>query len=273
MAAGARAVWRRQAQQDAVIIDAHAHCGPYSLFHIARNTPADMVRVMDRCGVGRTLLCSHLGLQLDARAGNRDTAAAVADFPHRLAGYLTINPRQDPVAELAHWDGDPRFVGIKVHPDEHEYPLTGPRYRPVWEYASQTGFPVLTHTWHLSPYDDVALLGRVAEAAPEANLIAGHSGVLPHGFDRAIEVARRYPRLYLELCGSHNHGRVIERMIDEIGAAKVMYGSDFPFIDMRGSLGRVLFADLAEADRDAVLGGTIGALLPARMTTVPSAQG
>lgn len=246
---------------DTEIVDAHAHFGPYSLFYIAEHTPASMVRVMDLCGVSRTIVASHLAIQLDARAGNDATACAVAQFPQRLAGYLTINPHQDPVRELEHWAGDSRFVGIKVHPDVHCYPLTGPRYRPVWEYAATARVPVLTHTWHDSPYDDMSLLAKVADVAPDVRLIAGHSGVLPHGFDRAIHYARRCPRMYLELCGSHNHGSVIERMVREVGPDKVMYGSDFPFIDMRGSLGRVLFARLSESERAAVLGGTISAVL------------
>lgn len=260
----ARAVWARRPQDSAEIVDSHAHCGPYSLFFIPQNSAAEMVRVMDRCGVSRAVLSSLLSIQLDARLGNAATAQAVSAFPDRISGYLTINPWQDPVAELAHWHGDGRFVGIKVHPDQHEYALTGARYRPVWEYAQENRVPVLTHTWHDSMYDDMTLLARVSDKYPEANLIAGHAGVLPAGFPRAIELATRYPRLHLEICGSHSHGRIIERMVGEVGAKQVLYGSDFPFIEMRASLGRVLFAYLDTVDRADVLGGTMNSLLDQR---------
>jgi uncharacterized protein len=257
----AETVWGRRAQSSMSIIDSHAHSGPYSLFFIPENSPADMVRVMARCGVSHAIVSSLLGIQLDARLGNDETARAVTRFPEQISGYLTINPWQDPVAELEHWDHDRRFVGIKVHPDQHEYALTGPRYQPVWEYAQLNRIPVLTHTWHDSIYDDVALLAAVSDRFPEVNLIAGHAGVLPHGFQRAIDFATRYPRLHLEVCGSHNHGRVIARMVDEVGSKQVLYGSDFPFIDMRTSLGRVMFATMDPMDRAAVLGGTMGGLL------------
>lgn len=245
------------------VVDAHAHLGPYSLFFIPEQDAAGLVRVMDRCGVARTLLSSHLAIQCDAAAGNDATAAAVAAYPDRLAGYLVVNPWQDPVAELARWAGDPRFVGIKLHPSLHEYRLTGPRYRPVWEYAAATRCPVLTHTTTGLPYDDPAMVGEIAERYPDVTILAGHSGLFRAGFDDAIEVARRHPHVLLELCGSFMHGDEISRMVGEVGAGQVVFGSDAPFIDLRMSLGRVVFARLDEADRDAVLGGTMRRVLAA----------
>jgi uncharacterized protein len=249
------AVFDRVPQQAVRIIDAHAHAGPYSEFFIPDHEPADMVRVMDRVGVDRTVLSTHLAIQLDSRRGNEATAAAVAAHPDRLAGYLVVNPWQDPEDELARWADDPRFVGIKLHPDLHDYPLTGPRYAGVWAFAERTGCPVLTHTWTGSPYDDPVHVDQVAERYPWATILAGHAGASYPGFETAIEVADRHPRVLLEICGSHNSGPVITKMVRAVGPAQVVFGSDFPFIDLRCSLGRVVFADLDEDERAAVLGG------------------
>lgn len=240
-----------------VILDAHAHVGPYHRFFVADPSGAAMVRVMDRCGVAGCVVSSLLAVELDADAGNEETAALCATFPDRFAGYVVVNPWQDPVGTLERWRDHPSFVGVKLHPDLHEYPLDGPRYAPVWEYAEQTARPVLVHTWAGSPYDDLSHVDRVATGHPRVWLLAGHSGVLPSSFDRAIDVARRNPRVLLELCGSHIHGRWITEMVRAVGAGQVVYGSDFPFIDLRMSLGRVVFAQLSEEDRTAVLGGTM----------------
>jgi predicted TIM-barrel fold metal-dependent hydrolase len=243
------------------IVDAHAHAGPYSVFFIPEPDPGPMIRVMDRCGVSHAVFSSHLAIQLDAAAGNAATAAIVAEAPDRFTGYITVNPWQDPLAELGKWGDDPRFGGIKLHPDLHEYPLNGSRYTPVWELAELTGCPVLTHTFAGSPYNDMPMLDEVAERHPDATILAGHSGVTPLGIDQAIEVAERRPGVILEVCGSHNSGADIARMIRRVGADRVVYGSDFPFIDLRMSLGRILFADLTDNERTAVLGGTISGLL------------
>lgn len=243
------------------IVDAHAHLGPYHRFFVADPSGAAMARVMDRCGVSRAIVSSMLAVELDAKAGNEETAALCQAYPDRFAGYIVVNPWQDPAGQLAQWCDHPSFVGVKVHPDLHEYPLDGVRYRPVWEYAERTGRPVLTHTWAGSQFDDVSLVDRVATDYPDAWILAGHAGVAPSSFDRAVDVARRNRRVLLELCGSQNHGRAIARMVRTLGARQVVFGSDFPFIDLRMSLGRVLFAELEDEERKAVLGGTITDIL------------
>lgn len=261
MSAFAGDVWARRAQTTVRIVDAHAHAGPFSLFHIPDADPASMVRVMDRCGVALAVFSSHQAIQVDGGTGNDETAAAVSRFPDRLLGYLTVNPWQDPVAELSRWGGDRRFGGIKVHPDLHVYPITGPRYEPVWEFAAETGVPVLSHTGPQSPYNDLTMVEVIAEAHPDVTVLAGHAGGTPDAFELAIEVAGRHPTVVLEVCGSRHHGNTLVRMVEEVGSNQVVFGSDFPFIDLRSSLGRVLFARICEDDRAAVLGGTMTRLL------------
>jgi uncharacterized protein len=257
----ATAVWERRPQTTTTIVDAHAHGGPYSLFFIPEPGPAAMVRVMDHCGVSATMFAPNLAIQLDAAAGNDEAAAAAAQFPGRMLGYLTINPWQDPEAELARWTGDRRFVGIKLHPDLHQYPVTGSRYRSVWEFAAAQAFPVLIHTSFSSAYNSMDMIEKLAGAHPDVTFLAGHSGSTPPGFQATIEIAQRHPNVVLEICGSFNHGDELVRAVAEVGADQVAFGSDFPFIDLRFALGRVLFANISEEERAAVLGGTITRLL------------
>ncbi|WP_129669343.1 amidohydrolase family protein [Phytoactinopolyspora endophytica] len=254
-------VLSREPRHGTPILDAHAHLGPYNRFFVADPSGEAMLRVMDRCGVSGAIASSMLAVELDAESGNAQTAALCETHPERFAGYIVVNPWQDSVGQLERWHGHPSFVGVKLHPDLHEYPLDGRRYRPVWEYAERTGRPVLTHTWAGSQFDDLSHVDRVATDHSRAWILAGHAGVAPSSFGRAIEVARRHPRVLLELCGSHNHGRAIAEMVGAVGSAQVVFGSDFPFIDLRMSLGRVLFADLGVQDRAAVLGGSMAALL------------
>ncbi len=242
---------------DLRIVDAHAHLGPTALFFVPDNDDASMVAVMDRCGVARALISSHLAVQVDAARGNELTAQAVSRFPGRLSGYLVVNPWQAPDDELARWADDERFVGIKLHPDLHRCRLSHPRYRVVWEFAESVGCPVLTHTWYGSEFDGIDEARTVVDAHPGVTLIAGHSWVKREGFDDAVAVARDFPQIILELCGSFNHRRVIEQLVAEVGADRVAYGSDFPFIDCRPALGRLAFARLSTEDLRSVASGTI----------------
>jgi hypothetical protein len=46
---------------DVEIIDLHAHLGPYFNMHIPAADPGRMVRIMDLCGIDKTVLSPHLG--------------------------------------------------------------------------------------------------------------------------------------------------------------------------------------------------------------------
>ncbi|WP_163505982.1 amidohydrolase family protein [Fodinicola acaciae] len=242
------------------VIDAHAHLGPYSLFFIPDADARTMVDVMDRTGVRMTVLSSHRAIQYDAHSGNSETLRAVDRFPDRIAGYAVVNPWQQPDRELRRLAAEPRFVGVKLHPDLHEYPLTGALYQPVWEYAAQSGRPVLTHTWHTSAYDDPEAIDAVLARHPGVRLILGHSGVSPAGMAASLAVVRRHPSTYLEICGSSMTGTLVRWLVEQAGADRVLFGSDFPFIDLRFSLGRVIGAGLPAAEAAAVLGGNAAAL-------------
>jgi predicted TIM-barrel fold metal-dependent hydrolase len=242
------------------VIDAHAHLGPYSLFFIPDPDADAMVEVMDRTGVRVAVLSSNRAIQQDAHAGNSDTLRAADRFPDRIAGYAVVNPWQRPDRELRRLAGEPRFVGIKVHPDLHEYPLTGDLYEPLWEYAAQARLPVLTHTWQSSAFDDPQAVDAVLARHPGVRLVLGHSGVSPAGMAASVTVARRHPTAYLEICGSLMTGTLVRWLVEQAGADRVLFGSDFPFIDQRFSLGRVAGAGLAPAAAAAVLGGTAAAL-------------
>ncbi|MFF0346020.1 amidohydrolase family protein [Kribbella sp. NPDC004875] len=237
------------------IVDVHAHLGPYSLFYIPEPDAATMVAVMDRTGTEVTVLAANRAIQQDAHLGNSQSLAAVDAHPGRIAAYAVINPWQDPERELDRLAADERFVGIKVHPSLHRYPVTGARYAGVWEFAASTGCPVLSHSEHHSPYDSPVLFETVAERFPGAPVILGHAGITPAGVDEAIAAAGRYGSLWLEVCGSQMTGPLIRSMVDQVGSDRVLFGSDFPFIDQRMSLGRVVCAPLTESQRQDVLSG------------------
>ncbi|MEV0803044.1 amidohydrolase family protein [Kribbella sp. NPDC050281] len=237
------------------VVDVHAHLGPYSLFYIPDPDAATMVSVMDRTGTEVTVVAANRAIQQDAHLGNTQALAAVDAHPGRIAAYAVINPWQDPERELERLAADERFVGIKVHPSLHKYPVTGARYAAVWAFAEETGCPVLSHSEHRSPYDAPVLFEAVAAKYPRAPIILGHAGITPAGVDEAIEAAARHESLWLEVCGSQMTGPLIQAMIDRVGSRRVLFGSDFPFIDQRMSLGRVVCAPLTAGQRQDVLSG------------------
>jgi predicted TIM-barrel fold metal-dependent hydrolase len=155
----------------------------------------------------------------------------------------------------------PGVVGLKVHPDTHTCPFDDAAYRRIFELAERTASPVLAHSFAGTPWSDPLRFEAVAAAFPTVRIILAHAGVTPVGFRRAIEVCLRHEQLVVDTCGSYMTGEWIRRLVAELGADRVLYASDAPFIDLRYGLGRVLGAGLSEHDLDLVLAGNARRLL------------
>jgi hypothetical protein len=245
------------------VVDAHAHVGPYRNFLIPENDAAGLVRVMDRCGISLTCLSAHMALGPDWIAGNRMTAEAVAQFPGRLVGHAAASPHQPErvPGELEFCFDHLGLRAIKLHPDLAAYPVDGEGYQPAWEFAAERRSLVLVHTFHGSRYCDPPTVAKLAERFPHIPILLVHSGSLTAAFPGAIAAARAHANLYLDLSGSYITGAWIARMVREVGADRVIFSSDIPFIDLRYSLGRVLNAGLTPTEQALVLGGNIRRLL------------
>lgn len=236
------------------VVDAHAHLGPYSLFHIPRPDAATMVAVMDRVGVRSAAISANRAIQLEADHGNADVLAAAAAHPGRFLPLGVVNPWQAPERTADSIAAGP-FAGVKVHPELARYPLDGARYDPAFRAAHRLGRPLLTHCRAGSPLHDPDRVASAARRHPDVTIILGHAGGTPAGMDRAVEVARAHPNLVLEICGSQMTGPLLRQLVAGVGPERVLFGSDFPFIDLRTSLGRVVTADLDDEALSAVLGG------------------
>ncbi|SDS31817.1 amidohydrolase family protein [Microlunatus soli] len=252
------------------VVDVHAHLGPYSRFFIPDPDAATMIDVMNRTGTDVAVIASNLGIQADAHAGNTETLAAVEAHPDRIAAYAVINPWQRPTVEIDRVVDDPRFVGIKIHPSLHRYPVTGARYAAVWEFADATGCPVLSHTDADSAVDHPGLFASITARYPSAPIILGHAGISPAGVDASIAVVADSAHSYLEICGSQLTGALIGHMVRHVGSERVLFGSDFPFIDQRMSLGRVVHSGLDAAAQRAILGANSRRLFRWRPLPIPA---
>jgi uncharacterized protein len=251
------------------IIDAHIHIGHMANFFMPDNSLRRMIGVMDRCGI-KAVCASHImGLMTHHfEYAHAETLEAVRAFPGRIYGYAIYDPyfpgeSLDVVKRHLEMDG---FVGVKIHPAGHRYPIDGERYMPLWEYASARGVPVLTHTWDATPqntypYELVPaqvnaqpkLVAFVAERFPDLSIIMAHSGGHYDGHLQAIDVAGKHERVYVDIAGETIGFGLIEWFVREIGANKILYGSDINWLDPRAHVGRVLGARISLEEKERIL--------------------
>lgn len=245
------------------ITDAHVHMGPYHKFYVPQNSAEEMLRVMDRLHIAQSCVSSHLAITGDWHAGNRLTAGAVSTHPERFIGHAVISPNEPELIEdeLKRAFDDWGFKAIKLVPDTHAQPIHCEGYRPAFEFAARRRCPVLVHTYHGSSFDDPQLFGAVAARYPAVPIVMVHTGALPAAFEGAIRLAKEHANLYLDISGSFITGVWIRRMVAELGAERVIFSSDQPFIDPCYSLGRLLYAGLSNDALALVVGGNIRRLL------------
>ena len=237
------------------IHDCHGHLGVHPDFPAYKAEPAEMLAVMDLLNIETLAITSTLACYNDCPRGNAEVDALLRVHPTRFRGYITVNPNPfgQGVAELERWAHFHSPPLIKLHPGLHKYPVHGKNYLPIWDYAEQTRAIVLVHTWDSDPNCGPLLFPPIARAHPHARILLGHSGVTWRGYMQAIEAAEAAPNLFLDLSGSQNHRLILERCVEQLGAERILLGSDLPFLEASMTIARVLTAGISDMAKEQIL--------------------
>ncbi len=265
-----RTLWRRMAAGETLgvdTIDAHGHIGPMGMWPMEEtDAPAQAehcLRWMDRLGISLMMVSGEQALFCEPVEGNRRLEELLTRYEGRFGGYLGFNAFYARELEAVFDDffSRPFFLGFKLLAGYHRVPMTDPRYRPVYEYAQAHRLPILAHTWSGS-YDSPAVLAEIAPAYPEAIFVLGHSGGPARR--EAEELAQANPNVFLEWCGSFTVSDPWERTLAQVGADRVVFGSDAIAHDIYWELGRLLSQEVPDEQIVPILGANMRAILARR---------
>jgi predicted TIM-barrel fold metal-dependent hydrolase len=211
---------------------------------------------MDRLGIDKLCLSPFLGCFCDFRRGNDLLGEAIKKYPNRLIGQMTVNPHypDEIFPELERCEQAYGVQMLKIHPFCHDYPVHGEGYRKLWEYADDTRTVVLSHTWESDKNCGPGLFDKIATRHPTVRVILAHAGGTQEGCRQTIEVLKKHENLYLDTATSKLHFGMIERFVREVGADRVLFGSDIPLLEPTAPLGRIAYAKISEADKEKILG-------------------
>lgn len=248
-----------------MIFDAHAYMGYQPVFQEqglpALLTPKDMVGLLDRAGVDAAFVAPPGERNSDYAEGNARIAAGIKEFPKRLYGFARINANKGPKAvdDVNRWVKDQGIHGIKLNGfSEHYYVNDRQLVGPILETAQALDIPILIHTGgheRCTP----ALVWDIALDFPRAKIIVGHLGEPGYLMD-AIAVLKRLPNLYTETAGVMPPS--IRRMVREIGAERVMYGSNGPYQRMEMVVEFIRkYSNLSEEEARLVLGDNLARVM------------
>ena len=248
------------------IWDLHCH-----LSGVAGTTPearlGRLLEYAERLGIGR--LCIFMGMEWSydpspekMRRENDEVLRALRHFPDRAFGFVYLNPKhkQASLDELNRCVHDGPMVGVKLWVAQH---CNAPELDPLVSRAAELKAVVFQHTWlkvtgNLPGESTAMELAQLATRHPEATLICGHSG---GDWEVGLRAIRPHRNVYADLGGGDPTAGFTEMAVRELGAERVLYGSDAGGRSFASQLAKVTGADIPASARRLILGENLKRLL------------
>jgi uncharacterized protein len=247
-----------------MIVDVNAYLGHFAFRRLRHNTAASLLALMDSKRIDKAVVSSASAITYrNAQAGNEEVAEEVRGHSDRLIPYAVINPF------YAGWQDDLKIcheefgmTGLRLYPKWHNYKLSSSCCRELINAATERGMAVSIpirvednrqRSWLLN-VPDVPLeeIVELVKAHPKARFILlngiGYTGSplgrkdngLPPNY--AIELSRLSATLANEL----------GRLITNLGADRVMFGTGMPFNYADPALVKLEVLDASEADKEKI---------------------
>jgi uncharacterized protein len=235
------------------IIDAHTHISPekkgFGVNHDA--SVKNLISSLDRAGVKRAIV-----LPIQGMVTNLFVSKACKEYPDRLIGFASVDPRGGKAAARKILAEMKRFglKGVKLHPKRQQFSLSDDNVREFFkELDNIAGFrafpmPVIIDSW-FSDTDPEKIVDEVADFIRSTDfsnikIILAHGGgfmyrkIMPlAGKDRKnVFVDTAYSFLTFK---KHARDDCVTGFLGEmknLGAAKVLFGTDFPECDIKESV-------------------------------------
>jgi len=245
------------------IIDIHGHLGKWC-YPQAHVTAAEAVVRLRELGIARLLVSSGKAILYDFREGNRLLAGEIA--PHsELLGYITLNLNYPKESEqdLDTYRDHPKFVGAKIHPLYARQKVSSPGGHYLARAVAERGLPLLIHTYSAaleSPWNVVPL----AKANRGLTIIMAHLG--GDMWWEGIAAAKEAPNLHADMSATWTDAEKVTTAVTELGAERLLFGSDYTLFDASHALGMLEDADLTPDQRELVMHGNAERIFGARLS-------
>lgn len=254
----------RPAAESVRIWDLHCHL---------RNDPpvspaeavSELLKYADRMGIERLILLAYgpsFATPDEVRQTNDRYMAALEKAKSRALGFAFLNPNhvEASLREMDRCIRDGPMVGVKLHVARR---CSAPELDPIVRRAVEMRAPIYQHTWiktggnpegESTPAD----VAELAERHPRASLICGHSG---GNWELGVRAVRARPSVSFAVEGYDPTAGAVEMAVRELGAERVVYGSDVTGRGYASQLAKVVGAAVPESAKPLILGANLRRLL------------
>lgn len=246
-------------------IDVHGHYGLYassSCDTVNRMMTATAEEVVALARAARTCLTLVSPTQAISPSVDNDAVSANADAAARipqvggLRYWVVVDPRKPETYEqAADMLRHPACIGIKIHPTEHGYMIAEHGDR-IFQFAAEHHAVVQTHTGQpeCMPGEFVVWANRF----PEMRLILAHLGFgwADGDVTRQVRAIQRceHRNVFVDTSSSASLlTNIIEWAVGEIGADRIVYGTDTPCYFAPMMRARIDAAAISDEEKRCVL--------------------
>ena len=250
------------------VADGHCHLaedGGQSLggSRVALRGDADgMIELTRRCGIDETALMSWVGpLCMDSDFGNETVAKAVERYPDELIGLATINPEYDDKEQIERiirrYHVELGFPGLKTLTTCQTIHYDNPLFERWFQFANDNNLYLVLDA--AGTPDEV--VRNVAERYPNLSLHLDHCGKSWAYAKSVVALMTEYGNLWAQLNYTLVTNGVIEYLAEQVGADRMLFGTDAPMRDPRPQVGWLAFTRLPEADKRKIYGENFAGIL------------
>lgn len=213
-----------------------------------------MIEKMDEAGIKKGFLvstkCGALGPASTYHLPPRLVAEAVRKYPGRFYGLAGIDPTEgmNGLRDFENSIKELGFIAAHVYPHWFELAPDHARYYPFYAKCVELDVPIVIHVGQSMiyapdmPRRSVArpiTLDGVACDFPELKIVGSHIGV--PWTDEMIAMCWKHPNVYIA-SDAHSPKYWTQSLVNYIntyGQDKVMFGTDFPVLDFKKTMGQI----------------------------------
>lgn len=242
------------------ILDAYCGVGPWAQRDpILPYTPAQILGLLDECGVAEALVFSNLAHSWSSAPDiNRTTAELCAAEPRFRPAFVLAPHPYDHLPQPADYAAAMRATGARaawLRPDRQQHGVAPWLLSGLLEMCVQGRIPLFLPADAVTPEQ----IDELCRACPRLRLVLANLGYRVDVW--LYPLLHRHPELRVCLGHTYTPPMGTERFVHHFGAERLIFGSGLPFAPPGGLIAHVMYARIPDAAKALILGGNLDALL------------
>ncbi len=251
------------------IINSHCHIYPnkiatkavkgirdfYDLDMSLNGTADDLIKDGEKVGVTHYLVHSVATSPKQVKSINEFIASEVKSYKDIFTGFGTLHPDSENINEDIEHLIELGLKGIKIHPDFQKFALNKEKAFKMTEYINEKELPIMIHCGDFRyEYSNPEQLKPLLEKFPDLQFIGAHFAGWSM-WEKATKELAGTPNLMVDLSSSLYalSPETAKNLIQEYGADKVLWATDFPMWDSESEMEMFNKIDLNQNEKNMIL--------------------